>query len=305
MIYFSPVAQLVERRPVKAKVTGSSPVGGASWHLIYQVMMKITVLVDNNTVPDAHYYGEPGLSYWIEADGKNILFDTGYSNLYLENAKKLNIDLSKIDFIVLSHGHNDHTVGLKYFPYPSKNITLISHPYTLYRKFDAKEYFGSPVLKDEADKLYTYIRTNKPYFITSDVVFLGEIRRQFDFEKSLPIGFTDINGKKQPDNLIDDTGIAIKTKRGVFVITGCSHSGVCNIIEQAKKVFKVDNVYSVIGGFHLLKSKDKRVENTAEYLKESVNGVCYPCHCTDLNAKIAIAKRNKIDEVFVSKVISV
>jgi 7,8-dihydropterin-6-yl-methyl-4-(beta-D-ribofuranosyl)aminobenzene 5'-phosphate synthase len=267
--------------------------------------MKLTVLVDNNTVPDAHFYGEPGLSLWIEEDGKNILFDTGYSNVYINNAKKLGIDLSKTDYIVLSHGHNDHTVGLKYFPYPSKKVTLITHPNTLYRKFDDKEYFGSPVLKDEADKLYSYIKTDKPYFITPNTVFLGEINRQFEFEKTTAIGFTEIESKKQPDYLNDDTGLAIKTDKGVFVITGCSHSGVCNIIAQARDIFKLVPVVGVIGGFHLLNANVDRLTKTANYFKGSVNGVTYPCHCTDLNAKIAIAGKNTIEEVFVGKTINV
>jgi len=267
-------------------------------------MMKISVLVDNNTLTDAHFYGEPGLSLWIEADGKNILFDTGYSDLYIENAKKLNIDLSKTDFIVLSHGHNDHTVGLKYFPYPSKKIILISHPFALYPKFDDKAQFGSPVVKKETDRLYTYVQADKPYFITPNTAFLGEIKRQFDFEKSPPIGFTDINGEKQPDNLIDDTGIAIKTKNGVFVITGCSHSGICNIVAQAKSVFNVDKISSIIGGFHLLHTNYNRLEKKANFLKREVKGTVYPCHCTDFNAKRIIASLLKVEEVFVSKTIS-
>ncbi len=94
--------------------------------------MKLTVLVDNNTFTDEHFLGEPGLCYWIETDGKKILFDTGFSDVYLKNAKKLNIDLSNTDCIVLSHGHNDHTTGLKSFPHSSKKIDLISHPDCLF-----------------------------------------------------------------------------------------------------------------------------------------------------------------------------
>lgn len=265
--------------------------------------MKLTVLVDNNTIPGKHYYGEPGLSYWIKVEGKNILFDTGYSNLYIDNAQKLKIDLSKTDFVVLSHGHNDHTTGLKYFPTPSKKITLITHPYALLRKFYRKEYFGSPVLKDSADKFYNYIQTKEPYFITPNIVFLGEIKRQFDFEKTPAMGFTEIEGKKQQDYLRDDTGIAIRTKKGIFVIVGCSHSGVCNIINQAKKVFNVDGINSIIGGFHLLNASKDRLDKTSDFLKQEVKGVTYPCHCTDFNAKHIIAQQSKVEEVFVSKII--
>jgi 7,8-dihydropterin-6-yl-methyl-4-(beta-D-ribofuranosyl)aminobenzene 5'-phosphate synthase len=196
-------------------------------------------------------------------------------------------------------------VGFKYFPYPSKRITLITHPNTLLKKFDGKYYFGSPILKDEAKKLYHYIQTKEPYFITPNVVFLGEIKRQFDFEKTPTMGFTEIDGKKEPDCLKDDTGIAIKTKKGIFVVTGCSHSGVCNIIAQAKDVFKIDKVFAVIGGFHLLKASDKRLSKTSDYLKETVKDTAYACHCTDLNAKLAISQRVRIEEVFVGKKISI
>ena len=74
--------------------------------------MKITVLVDNNTIIDRYLSGEPGVSYLLETSGKTILFDTGYSDMFIQNAKKLKIDLLNIDYLVLSHGHIDHTGGL-------------------------------------------------------------------------------------------------------------------------------------------------------------------------------------------------
>lgn len=73
--------------------------------------MKLTVLVDNNTFVDEYLIGEPGVSYYIECDGKKILFDLGYSDVFLKNAQTLKIDLSDIDDLVISHGHNDHTWG--------------------------------------------------------------------------------------------------------------------------------------------------------------------------------------------------
>ena len=88
--------------------------------------MKIIILAENLTFTDEHFFGEPGPSYWVEADGKHILFDTGFSSLYVKNAKKLNVDLSSTNAIVLSHGHNDHATGIKDFPYPSKKISLIN-----------------------------------------------------------------------------------------------------------------------------------------------------------------------------------
>ncbi len=74
--------------------------------------MKLTVLVDNNTLIDRYYIGEPGVSYYIEDDNIKILFDAGYSDVFIQNAQKMNVNLLDIDCVVLSHGHIDHSWGL-------------------------------------------------------------------------------------------------------------------------------------------------------------------------------------------------
>jgi len=110
--------------------------------------MEITVLVDNNTFTDEHFLGEPGLCYWIKVDGKRILFDLGFSDVYIKNAEKLKINLRRTDFIILSHGHNDHTQGLKFSPNLSHKVTLISHPDCLLPKYIAatKEVFNNETI---------------------------------------------------------------------------------------------------------------------------------------------------------------
>ena len=77
--------------------------------------MELTVLVDNNTLIDRYFKAEPGLSLLIETQGTRVLFDTGYSDLFLTNAQKMNKDLSQLDFLVISHSHLDHTWGLDPF----------------------------------------------------------------------------------------------------------------------------------------------------------------------------------------------
>ena len=107
-----------------------------------EVRMKLTVLVDNNTLTD--FVGEPALSHFVEAEGKKILFDVGYSDVFIINARKLHIDLLDVDFVVLSHGHLDHTWGLVPLvrlhtealmgKLPVKKPTLVAHPLALLPK---------------------------------------------------------------------------------------------------------------------------------------------------------------------------
>ena len=116
--------------------------------------MKLTVLIDNNTLNDRYFLGEPGVSYFIETDGKKILFDVGYSDAFIQNARKLSIDLLNVDFVVLSHGHLDHTWGLIplvrlyteriFEEQNAKKPALVTHPLTLSsKKFGDLSEIGS------------------------------------------------------------------------------------------------------------------------------------------------------------------
>ena len=90
--------------------------------------MRLTVLTDNTARIDAYYLAEAGVSYYIQDGGKNILFDTGYSDVYVRNAEAMQIDLRQLDTIIFSHGHNDYTGGLHYLPEDIKGIRILAHP---------------------------------------------------------------------------------------------------------------------------------------------------------------------------------
>jgi len=277
--------------------------------------MKLTVLVDNNTLIDRYFYGEPAVSYFIEVDrDKKILFDVGYSNAFIKNAQKMNIDLLDIDFIVLSHGHLDHTWGLipllqLYTEAEIEKInhrmpTLVAHPLIFStRTMNALKEIGSIVSEDKIANHFKLELSKDSVRLTERLVFLGEIERKNDFEDKSPIGKIKKEGQLQPDHLMDDSALAYKSKQGLVVITGCSHAGICNIVEYAKKICEENRVIDIIGGFHLLNPSKEQLQGTLNYMKELKPEKVHACHCTDLNSKIALSRTVDLKEVGVGLVL--
>ena len=253
--------------------------------------MKIVILTENV----CNLYGlkaEAGLSFYLEDEDLKILFDAGCSNVFLENASKLDIDLNCLDYVVLSHGHHDHIGGLEYLApfYESKadKPVLIMHPLGLSERFKETGQIGIKFLKDSVEKAFNIEKTKEPFWINDNLVFLGEIDRELSFEGNYKIGKIIIDGSPEDDYMIDDSALALKTSKGLVVITGCSHSGVCNIVEQAKKVCNCDEIRAVIGGFHLKEGQEEQIRETVNYFKKLPECLLYSCHCTDQYAKFIL-----------------
>ena len=135
--------------------------------------------------------------------------------------------------------------------------------------------------------------------LTKNLVFLGEIERNFEFERADP-GIREIimpDGTVKKDHIPDDSALAFCTDDGLVIITGCSHAGVCNIAEQAKTVCGNDRIIEIIGGLHLLKPPQDRLEKTGEYLRDLQLQSLHACHCTSLSSKIALAAYCPVKEV--------
>jgi len=276
--------------------------------LLVEDEMKLTVLIDNNTFIDRYFLGEPGASYLIEVEGKKILFDVGYSDAFITNAQKLSIDLLDVDFVVLSHSHLDHTWGL--IPlirlYTEgmiekrhvKKPKLVTHPLTLSgRTMGDFPEIGSLLPEDKLSGYFHIELSRKPVYLTERLVFLGEIERTNDFEGKNPIGRMMENGVEKDDFLVDDSALAYKSSAGLIIITGCSHAGICNIVEYARKVCGDDRVVDIVGGFHLLDPSSEQLQGTIAYMKSLCPDSVHACHCTDLNSKIALSRVVDLKEV--------
>ena len=259
--------------------------------------MKLTVLVDNNTYIDQYYWGEPGLCIYMEDGDRKILLDTGYSEIFMHNAELMNIDLSALTDIVFSHGHNDHTRGLTFFwkTQDLHDMLLTAHPDVFLPKEHDGLEIGAPFTAEEAEKHMKLRLSRESVKLSDHLTWLGEIPRTVPFENNIGIGRYRRSNAWYPDDLIDDTALVYEGKDGLFIITGCSHSGICNIIAYAEKLF-AKPVTGVIGGFHLMQ-KDTRLTQTVKYLKEHVQGTCYPCHCVCLAAKHEMMNELPVVEV--------
>lgn len=238
-------------------------------------MVRIVVLNDNRCDSN-NFESEHGISLFIECDGKRILFDSGQTDIFIKNARKLDIDLNKIDDIILSHGDYDHGNGLKYL---SAKAKLICHPDFVLTRISKRtgNNNGLNQTRDELKQKFDLIETKEPFYISENIIFLGEIERKNDFEKGKNLPAYDENQNTYEH--LDDSGLVIKTEEGLIVISGCAHSGICNTIEYAKKITGDNRILAAVGGFHL-KDIDQQTLKTIEYMKNNSVKNIYLAHCT-------------------------
>ena len=240
--------------------------------------MRITILADNHAGGSTK--AEHGLSYLIEIEKEQILFDAGQSTLFMENAMLLNYDVSKVHLKVLSHGHFDHGDGYKWLP----GGKLFCHPGCFVKRYRQADhsYIGLNQTESAFKLNFNLYTTSEPVEIIKNVYFLGEIPRETSFE-SQTTSFVFNNGN--PDFVMDDSGIAVILPDGLFVITGCGHAGLVNTLQHAKKITGINNIHGVMGGFHL-KSNNLQTKETVSYLKNENVSYVYPSHCVDLPAMV-------------------
>ena len=268
--------------------------------------MKITVLVDNNTIIDRYFFAEPGLSLFIEDGNTRILFDVGYSDLFIKNANKLKLNLLDLDFLVFSHGHLDHTWGIDpLIKLYSEAIieklqfhkpTVVAHD-LLFKSASFNEIceFSTLISEEKLAKHFKMQLSRKPLWLTDTLVFLGEIERKNEFESVTSFGKKE--GSTAADFVPDDSAIVYKGPDGLVIITGCSHSGICNITEYAKKVCNENRIVDIIGGLHLMNPDEKQMQGTVDYVSALKLKQLHACHCTDLNSKISLSRVAPIKEV--------
>lgn len=276
--------------------------------------VEITVVVDNYTdvfligstevmkrpkaFPAVGPLAEHGLSCLIKvytgAEEHTVLMDTGRSALcLLHNIEVFDVDTEAIEGMVLSHGHRDHFGGLLEIAKKVRTGTpLVLHPDAfLARRMNPPggEIRYAPVLEENAlEAAGIEIRKERGASMLAEgfVMAWGEVERLNDFETGPLWTEAKVDDQWITDPLLDDQGVCINVKdRGLVIIGGCSHAGIINTINHAKKVSKVENVHAVLGGFHLTGPLyEPIIDRTIEEMKKLGPSFIVPMHCTGWKA---------------------
>ena len=228
--------------------------------------MKITVLTENtgrSGLPTEH-----GLSLFLETGAHKILFDAGQSDLFLQNAEKLGVDLKKADLAVLSHGHYDHGGGLPFFLAYNETAPVYISPYAFDPCYNAGgDYIGLPPALQGSERL---IFAENGTEIGEGLTLLSPQRRFPDLSRGL---YRKENGRTVPDDFRHEQYLMIEERGRKILISGCSHRGVLSLA----RFYRPD---ILIGGFHLMNEPlNESLKARAEALNET--GVSFlTCHCT-------------------------
>ena len=257
--------------------------------------LRLTVVVENSaSLSNSSVWAQHGLSIFLDLgsgpEKVKLLLDTGASSeVMLHNADALGLDLSKIDFICLSHGHYDHTGGLMgILERVNGRVCVLAHPDIFAPKLKARpalKFIGLPFSRAELEAAGAImLEARGPVTVAPGVMTTGEVPRLESFEKVE--GFWTVkDGQYCRDSIPDDQALAINLPgKGLAVITGCAHAGIINTIRHAQKITGVKEIHAVIGGFHLVGADDERIDSTAEALQRLDPAILRPGHCTGQKA---------------------
>ena len=245
----------------------------------------ITTLIENSQGEHLALKTEHGISFYIEKDGRSLLFDTGQSADFLSNAKRLGLDLDNVEYVVLSHGHYDHSGGFLPLSEKYSGFELVMGRGFFDRKFGHRngsyEYLGN-------NFDLNYIKSRRiPYrFVDKNLTELFEgvyvitgFPRIYEDEVVNPRFMIRRNGGFQPDPFDDEVLVAVDTPEGIIVLLGCSHPGMKNMLSAAAEA--VDRpLFAVLGGTHMVEASQDSLEKSIDYLsKKSIHAIGVS-HCT-------------------------
>ena len=247
--------------------------------------IRITVLVENS-VHRLGLVAEHGLSFHVQSGKHSLLFDTGQTDLVVINAETLRLPLDRVEALVLSHGHYDHTGGVPAMLEVVPDARIYLHPAAFENKF-SRNHAGPAREIGMSDCVVQAIRRHAGGFIETTtrteimegVFATGEIPRANAYEDTGGAFFLDAESTR-PDPLVDDQALVIDLGRSVILLLGCAHSGVVNTLDHVRHLTGGKPLSAVIGGLHLGSANEERIQQTIARLRDAQLEILAPAHCT-------------------------
>lgn len=256
--------------------------------------MNLVVVIDNLPHPSMNLETEHGLSIYFEVQNKKFLLDTGASALFAKNAALLGIDIAKIDYLILSHSHYDHTGGLEMFlKLNSKAPVYISKHIR-----DIHCYSGRTGILRDISVSHRLIEQNSERFISiaQDTLITPQISIicPVAHVQALPFGNRVLFANDQPDDFRHEIAVSVETPQGTIVLSSCSHHGILNTLNACKS----DRIIAYVGGTHLIDSQGQISYESPEQIHEIAQTLyteypqlhLYTGHCTGLQAQDIFAQ---------------
>ena len=255
--------------------------------------MQLQVIVDNMSGATS-LLGEHGLAMFLESEEARILIDGGQGKALLPNATALGIDLSRLDHIVLSHGHYDHTWGVAQVLLKKADTLVWAHPAFMGAHYAIRK--GQPCFI--GCNLRGDLINHKPILgcveITKDV-FAFDVpveSRNEEFVPSVAHLVISKDGGFIQDDFLDDISLVVRGRHGLSVILGCAHAGSVNVLERAASLFGTREFYAVIGGMHLGEQSTEMIDRITSILVEEFQiSMFRPAHCTGFAAAAMLAAK--------------
>ena len=247
--------------------------------------LKITTLIENMQDEKKELFYEHGLSLLIDNGKKKILFDTGQTGAFLDNAKEMGFTAETPDLLISSHGHYDHSGGVMRFLKERKSAIDI---------YVGEGYFN-PKYKILPDKSYKFngngfgkedLEKWNLHEVSEDVTDLGDgiyifknFEKYTDYEKVNPRFYLKAEDGYVRDYFKDEIALGVKTEMGFVVIVGCSHPGIINMLKTIASRMNC-KIVAVAGGTHLVEADEKRIDLTIDAMKELGVECIAVSHCT-------------------------
>lgn len=249
--------------------------------------MRVVTLCENRLEPSFGLKASHGLSLYIEHNNHKVLYDVGQDSIFLENAQLLGVDLNACKNIVISHGHLDHAGGLSQLDCEAnhKKVIIDKNAFEERVRLNGQKTMDIGI-SNKLSNFKNIGREIKNSFVIEDGIWcISNVDRSNEYcgmEKGLLV--RNSQGDLEDDTFKDELNLAIKTVKGLVVISGCSHRGVVNILEHAQRVTGINEINTFIGGLHLTFASESETLATINELKRFNIKRFIIGHCTGCDA---------------------